>query len=194
MSEEKQSEYSNTQIKIATGFYIVLIGAIILTIAGILWVIADGLSGSKKLSEWFIGLNNLGFQIMIISGLFVGLFLIIVFSYGFFKRGRKHILKWTFKAKDVDEKYKHRIGIKVIAFGFLLSIIFVIIGGIIVIVFLIYSLFAPQTPTSLTTSQLCLLIGTTLMITDGLSIFGINFIKNGYYFVLKLIGGLEKEE
>ena len=192
MTEEKQSEYSDTQIKIATGFYIVFIIAIIVTILGLLWVLASGLLGQTKISEWFIGLNNLGFQIMIIGGLFVGLFLIIVFSFGFFKRGRKQILKWTFKAKDVDEKYRHRTEIKVIAFGFLISIIFVIIGAIILIVILIYSFISPQTPTNISTSQLCLLIGIALMILDGLCIFSINFLKNGYYFVLKLIGGLEK--
>ena len=135
---------------------------------------------------------------MIIGGLFAGLFFIIVFFFGFFKKGRKRILKWTFKAKDVDASYKNRTDIKVMAFGFLISIIIVIVGVVLFIAMIVLTLFTQidpsQTLSTLSTSTLCLLIGITLFILDGLSIFFINFLKNGYYFVLKMIGGLERED
>ena len=196
MSEEKQSEYTDTQIKVATGFYIVFIIAFIVTITGGIWVIVDFLLGETKITEWLFTLN-FGLVIVIIGGLLAGLFFIIVFSYGFFRRGRKRILKWTFKAKDVDESYKKRTEITVIAFLFLISIIIMIVGGVIFVVMLALTAFTQLDPsTTLATfsnSQLCLFIGIAIMILDGLGIFFINFLKNGYYFVLKLIGGLEKE-
>jgi len=196
MSEEKQSEYTETQIKVATGFYIVFIVALIVTITGGIWVIVDFLLGETKITEWLFNLNP-GLVIVIIGALFAGLFFIIVFSYGFFKRGRKRILRWTFKAKDVDESYKKRTEITIIAFAFLVSIIVIIIGGVYFVIILILTAFTQLDPsTTLATfsnSQLCLFIGIALMILDSLGIFFINFLKNGYYFVLKLIGGLEKE-
>jgi len=196
MSEKKQSEYTETQIKVATGFYVVFIIAFIVTITGGMWVIVDFLLGETKITEWLFTLN-FGLVVVIIGGLLAGLFFIIVFSYGFFRRGRKRILKWTFKAKDVDESYKKRTEITVIAFLFLISIIIMIIGGVIFVVMLVLTAFTQLDPsTTLATfsnSQLCLFIGIGIMILDGLGIFFINFLKNGYYFVLKLIGGLEKE-
>ncbi|MFX1382997.1 MAG: hypothetical protein ACFFBP_11190 [Promethearchaeota archaeon] len=196
MTEAKQTQYTDTQRNIATAFYILFIVAVIVTITGIIWVIVDWLLGETKITEWLFS-QNLGIIIMIFGALFAGLFFIIVFSYGFFKRGRKRILKWTFKAKDVDEKYKNRTEIKVIAFAFLFSIIAIIVGVIIFVVMLLLTVFTAvdpsQTLAAFSTSQLCLFIGIALMILDGLGIFVINFMKNGYYFVLKLIGGLEKE-
>jgi len=196
MSEEKQSEYTETQIKVATGFYVVFIIALIVTITGGIWVIADLLLGDTKITQWLFDLN-FGLVIVIIGALLAGLFFIIVFSYGFFRRGRKRILKWTFKAKDVDEKYKKRKEVTIIAFAFLISIIVIIVGGVIFVIMLILTAFTQLDPSTtlaaFSNSQLCLFIGIALMVLDGLGIFFINFLKNGYYFVLKLIGGLEKE-
>ncbi len=195
MSEEKKIQYTLTQIKIATAFYILFIVAIIVTITGFIWVIVDWLLGETKITQWLFSLNP-GLIIMIFGLLFSGLFFIIVFSYGFFKRGRKRILIWTFKAKEVDEKYIKKKAITIIAFAFLVSIIIIVIGLVIFGGMLIYSIIISidpsQTVITFSTSQLCLFIGITLIILDGLGIFVINFIKNGYYLVLKLIGGLEK--
>ena len=199
MSEEKQTQYTKNQINVATAFYILFIVAVIVTITGFIWVMTDWildiLLGDTKITQWLFA-QNLGVIIMIIGALFAGLFFIIVFSYGFFKRGRKRILKWTFKTEDVNEKYKKRKEITVIAFAFLFSIIVIIVGVVIFVVMLILTAFTridpSQTLASFTTSQLCLFIGFTLLILDGLGIFFINFLKNGYYFALKLIGGLEK--
>jgi hypothetical protein len=197
MEEQTKSPYSKNQVNVATGFYILFVVAFIVLIVGIIWMVVDWLLGDTKISSWFLTLQ-FGLQIMIIGGLFAGLFFIIVFFFGFFRRGRKRILQYTFKAKDVDESYKNRTDIKVIAFGFLISIIIVIVGVVIFILMIALTLFTQldpsQTLTTFSNSTLCLLIGITLFILDGLSIFFINFLKNGYYFVLKMIGGLERED
>lgn len=196
MSGEIQSEYTDTQIKVATGFYVVFIIALIVTITGAIWVIVDFLLGETKITEWLYTLN-FGLVIVIIGGLLAGLFFIIVFFYGLSRKGRKKILKWTFKAKEVDETYKNRKEITVIAFLFLISIIIMIIGGVIFVIMLALTAFTQLDPSTtlaaFSNSQLCLFIGIAIMILDGLGIFMINFIKNGYYFVLKLMGRLEKE-
>jgi len=197
MEEQKKTIYSKNQINVANGFYILFVVAFIVLIIGVIWMVVDWALGDTKISLWFLSLQ-FGLQIMIIGGLFAGLFFLIVFFFGFFKKGRKRILNYTFKAKDVDESYKNRTDIKVIAFGFLISIIIVIIGVVLFIAMVVLTLFTQidpsQTLSTLSTSTLCLLIGITLFILDGLSIFFINFLKNGYYFVLKMIGGLERED
>ncbi len=197
MEEQKKPTYSKNQVNVAIGFYVLFVVAFIVLLVGIIWMIVDWALGDIKIYAWFLTLH-LGLQIMIIGGLFAGLFFIIVFFFGFFKKGRKRILQYTFKAKDVDESYKNRTDIKVIAFGFLISIIIVIVGVVIFILMIVLTLFTQtdpsQTLSTLSSSTLCLLIGITLFILDGLSIFFINFLKNGYYFVLKMIGGLERED
>jgi len=197
MEQQTKPTYSKNQITAANVFYILFVVAFIVLLLGIIWMVVDWALGDTKISAWFLVLH-LGIQIMIIGGLFAGLFFIIVFFFGFFRRGRKRILKWTFKAKDVDQAYKNRTDIKVIAFGFLISIIIVIIGIVLFILMIGLTLFTQldpsQTLTTFSNSTLCLLIGITLFILDGLSIFFINFLKNGYYFVLKMIGGLERED
>ena len=197
MAEQKKPTYSKNQINIANGFYILFVVAFIVLLLGIIWMVVDWALGDTKISLWFLSLQ-FGLQIMIIGGLFAGLFFLIVFFFGFFKKGRKRILNYTFKAKDVDESYKNRTDIKVIAFGFLISIIIVIVGVVLFIAMIVLTLFTQidpsQTLSTFSTSTLCLLIGITLFVLDGLSIFFINFLKNGYYFVLKMIGGLERED
>ena len=197
MSEQTQTEYSKTQEKVATAFYILFVAASIVTILGGIWTAAEFFIGTTGKFEWFISLN-FGLKIVIIAALFAGLFFLLVFCFGFFKKGQKKVLRWAFKAKPLNPEFRNRTDVKAIALGFLFSLVGVIVGVVLFVGVEILTLLTSATPSAtveaLSNGTICLLIGFTLFILCGLSIFVIYFIKNGYYLVLKLIGGLEKQE
>ncbi len=79
--------------------------------------------------------------------------------------------------------------------GLLFSLVVIMFGGVYTVFNLILDVFAQGASSTLagfTNGQLCLIAGIVLFIFDGLCIFMIYFIKNGYYQILKLIGSLEK--
>jgi len=196
MSEQKLSEYSKTQQNIATGFYVLFVIAAIVTILGSIWTAAEFFIGTTGKFEWFIALS-FGLKIVIIAALFAGLFFLLVFCFGFFKKGQKRVLKWAFKAKPLSPEFRNRTDVKAIALGFLFSLVGIIVGVVLFVGVELLTLLTSggsATIGALSNGTICLLTGVTLFILCGLSIFVIYFIKNGYYLVLKLIGGLEKEE
>ena len=69
MEETGKPEYSNLQENIATGFYILFVVALIITILGIIWSLGEIFIGYAKFA-WFVSLG-LGLQIVIIGALVV---------------------------------------------------------------------------------------------------------------------------
>ncbi|MBD3213760.1 MAG: hypothetical protein GF311_14210 [Candidatus Lokiarchaeota archaeon] len=192
------TEYSDKKEKVATAFYIILVAAWLVTIAGSIWTIADILNPTGKL-EAFLS-YNLGYQIAIIGGILAGLFFLLVFFIGFYKRGIKTILKVLYKKRELEEKYKNRIDVQIAAAGFLISLIVVIVGLAIALLWDTFS-GTEEAIFSFTTlievfpnGVLVLFAGLGLFLIIGVIIFIIYFIRNGYYLVLKIFGILEKEE
>ncbi|MFO7794859.1 MAG: hypothetical protein ACQERB_00375 [Promethearchaeati archaeon] len=191
------SEYSNRKEMVATGFYIALVVAWIVTIAGAIYTIADILNPTGKL-EAFLDFN-IGYQIAIIGGFLAGLFFLLIFFIGFYKRGTGTILKVLYKKRELEEKYKNRLDIKIVAAGFLVCIVAIIVGISIALLWDTFSgaenpLFSiVEILETFSNGLLVLFAGIGLFIVIGIIVFIIYFIKNGYYLVLKIFGIIEKE-
>ncbi|MFW9821651.1 MAG: hypothetical protein ACFFE4_01870 [Candidatus Thorarchaeota archaeon] len=188
--------YDRTQ-RIITGiFYILIVIASIITIGGIVWTFADIFIGTTGKLDLFLTLN-LGYQIAIIAALLAGLFLLLVFFFGLFKKTSRSLMNFIYKKRELEEKYKNRIGIKIAAGGLLLSLIGIILGFILGPVWdiLIGSGGSGTLFTFLgSTGPWVLLVGIAIFLVIGSALFMIYFWKNGYYLILRLLGGLEKED
>ncbi len=187
-------KYSKLQMQAASGFYVVLVIACIISILGFIWTLADiFIGGTGKLAA-FLALG-LGLDLVIVAGLIAGLFFIIIYFYGISRKGRRVILNVAFRTSIVEEKYKNRKEIQLIVSGLLISIVVVMFGGVYAGFTAILDLFSDGTTSTLgafSLAQLCLILGIVLLVLDGLCIFIIYFLNNGYYTILKLIGTLEK--
>lgn len=190
--------YTQKQKKIALILYIAITITIIVIIAGIVYTIADIIMETGKM-ELFLSLN-FGYQIAVIGTLFAGLFFLVVYFFGLYRKGVNVILKNIFRKKVYNDKYRNRTGVRIAAGALMLSI-FSIILGIIVAIF--YDLFtAPSNGgrTTLTTvfkdlsqGQIVLFIGIIMLVIIGL-VFALNYLwYNGYYTILRLIEDLEEE-
>ncbi len=125
----------------------------------------------------------------------------MIFFFGLFKKGIKAISRFLYKEREIEEKYKNRTDIKIVAGGLLLSIIIIIIGLISSIFIDIIMGAIGQSTFSLATifenfsqgGQL-LLISITIDLGIALTLFIIYFTKNGYYLILKLVHDLEEKK
>lgn len=191
-----ERKYNKTQ-RIITGiFYISIVIASIVTIGGIVWTFADIFIGTTGKLDLFLTLN-LGYQIAIIAALLAGLFLLLVFFFGLFKKTSRSLMNFIYKKRELEEKYKNRIGVKIAAGGLLLSIIGIILGFVLGPVWdlLIGSGESGTLFTFLgSTGPWVLLVGIGIFLIIGSALFMIYFWKNGYYLILRLLGGLEKED
>ncbi|MFX0025119.1 MAG: hypothetical protein ACFE8M_01800, partial [Candidatus Hermodarchaeota archaeon] len=126
-----------------------------------------------------------------------GLFFLLVFFFGLFKKGSKWILKVFFKVRELDEKFKNRITVKIAAGGLLISIIAIIIG---VVWALIQEVLIGSEGgfagllAQFSTGNWVLFTGAALLIAAFIALFMIYFWKNGYRLILKIMGSLEKED
>ena len=138
---------------------------------------------------------NLGFRIAIIGGLLAGLFFLLVFFFGLFKKTSRSLINFIYRVRELEEKYKNRTGVKVVAGGLLVSLIVIIIGAIFAIFFDIFTGSEVSIFSAIKTNgPVVLLIGIGLFLIVGIVLFMIYFWKNGYYLILKIMGILEKEE
>ncbi|MHA1985884.1 MAG: hypothetical protein ACW98D_04515 [Promethearchaeota archaeon] len=196
VSSNPTREYNKTQ-KIITGiFYILIVIASIVTIGGIVWTLADIFIGTTGKFVLFLGIN-LGYQIAIIGGLLAGLFLLLVFFFGLFKKTSRSLMVFIYKKRELEEKYKNRTGIKIVAGGLLISVIAIILGFVLGPVWdiLIGSGGSGSLFTFLgSTGPWVLVVGIAIFLVIGAALFMIYFWKNGYYLILRLLGGLEKGE
>lgn len=188
-------EYKKSQKVVASVFYIMIVIASIVTLGGTVWSLADWFIGPTGKFELFFNLN-LGYQIAIIGGLLAGLFFVLVFFFGLFKKSSKSLIKFIYKKRALEEKYKNRKDVKIAAGGLLVSLIGIIIGIIFALVldflnipsegsFSLLDFFGSRGPQ-------ILFIGISLFLLVGIALFMIYFWKNGYYLVLRLLGSLEK--
>ncbi|MFW9867529.1 MAG: hypothetical protein ACFFEN_15650 [Candidatus Thorarchaeota archaeon] len=190
-------EYNKTQRIVATIFYIIIVIASLVTVGGLLWTLADIFIGTTGKFAQFKDLN-LGYQIAIVGGLLAGLFFLLVFFFGLFKKTSRSLLTFIYKKRELEEKYKNRIGIKIAAGGLLISLIAILVG---VIVAIIWDLLTGSTGGTFSllnllgsTGPWVLFIGIGLFILVGAALFMIYFWKNGYYLILRIMGKLEKEQ
>ena len=188
-------EYNKIQNLIATIFYILIVIASIVSLGGVVWTFADIFIGVTGKFELFLNLNS-GYQIAIIGGLLAGLFFLLIFFFGLFKKSTRSLIKFIYKKRELEEKYKNRTDVKIAAGGLLISLIGIIIGIIYAIVqdFITVSSGGTSTLVELfgSTGPWVLFVGIGLFLIVGIALFMIYFWKNGYYIILRLIGAIEK--
>lgn len=188
-------EYSKRQKIIARILYISIVISVLISVGGSALAIAEIFQPTGKWTAFVSA--SLGLKIIIIAGLLAGLFFFVLLFYSLAKKGIKIVLKITCLKKDYDEKYKGRTNVKIGAGALMLSLFAILIG----IVYLIIEEFIVDPTgegnflsflTSLSGGQLLLFIGIGLLMINGL-LFGLNYLwYNGYYLILRMIGGLEK--
>jgi len=191
--------YSKKQKLVATIFYIAITITLIVIIAGIVYTIADIIMATGKMAL-FLSLN-FGYQIAIIGTLLAGLFFLVVYFFGLYKKGRTLILKNIFRKKLFNEKYRNRIGVKIAAGALMLSIFSIIIGILTAVIYDLFTRPATGDRVTLTTifaemsqGQGVLFIGILMLIIIGL-VFFLNYLwYNGYYLILRMIQDLEEED
>jgi len=190
-------EYNKIQKGIAAIFYILIVIASIVTMFGVVWTLADIFIGTTGKFELFLDLN-LGYQIAIIGGLLAGLFFLLIFFFGLFKKSTRSFIKFIYKKRELEEKYKNRTDVKIAAGGLLVSLIGIIIGIIFAIIQDVISVSSGESSTVMdllgSTGPWVLFIGSGIFLLVGIALFMIYFWKNGYYILLRLIGAIEKEE
>ena len=186
--------YPSNQRIVGNIFYILIVLACLTCITGAIWSILDFIMPTGKL-DVFLGLT-LGYQIAIIAGILAVLFFLLIFFFGLAKKGRKWVLHFIFNVKEIEEKYKNRIDVKIAAGGLLISIIAILIG---VIISLIQEAFVDTGSSplsaflnSLGTGNIILFSGIALFAVLAIILFMIYFWKNGYYLILRVMGKLEK--
>jgi len=196
-SASRVKEFSKNQKIVSAIFYVFIVIASLITIGGVVWTLADIFISPTEKLDLFIQLN-LGWQIAIVGGFLAGLFFLLVVFFGLFKKTSRSLIKFIYRKRELEEKYKNRTDVKIAAGGLLISLI-VIIGGVIFAIF--YNIFASPSgdTTNLnnllgSTGPLVLFIGLALFLIVGIALFMIYFWKNGYYLLLKIFGILEKEE
>ena len=186
----------NKNQKIVSGvFYVMIVIGSLVTLGGVIWTLADIFIGPTGKLLLFNNLN-LGYKIAITGGLLAGLFFLLVFFSGLFKKSSSSLIGFIYKKRELEEKYKNRKGVKIAAGGLLVSLIAIIIGVIFAIIWDIVA--GPGGSfTDITflgsTGPWVLTIGIGIFLLVGSALFMIYFWKNGYYLILKIMGALEKE-
>jgi hypothetical protein len=187
--------FTSKQRVIGELFYIFIVIACLITVAGGIWSLFDFVMPTGKF-ETFLSLN-LGYQIAIIAGFLAGLFFLLIFFFGLFKKGRKWVLVFIFRLNEIEEKYKNRLDVKIAAGGLLLSLMAIIIGIIIAVIQEILLGSSSTSPFSglletFSSGNWILFTGVSAFAVLAVTLFLIYFWKNGYYLILKIMGVLEK--
>ncbi len=196
-SSNLTTEFRKSQRIIASVFFITIVIATIVSLGGVVWTIADFFIGTTGKWEQFLTLN-LGWQIAIIGGLLAGLFFLLIFFFGLFKKTSRSLIQFIYKKRELEERYKNRRDVKIAAWGLLISLIGIIGGAIFAVLWDIFTSGTGDPSIILTllgsTGPKVLFIGIGLFILVGITLGLIYFWRNGYYLILKLLGGLEKEK
>ena len=187
--------YTSKQRAVGELFYIFIVIACLITVTGGIWSLFDFVMPTGKLGV-FMDLNT-GYQIAIVAGFLAGLFFLLIFFFGLFKKGRKWVLVFIFNLNEIEEKYKNRLDVKIAAGGLLLSLMAIIIGIIIAVIQEIFGGSSSTSPfsallASFTSGNWILFTGVSVFAVLAGTLFLIYFWKNGYYLILKIMGILEK--
>ncbi len=189
--------YSKNQKIVALIFYILIVSASLVSIGGVVWTFADIFISTTYKWELFLALN-LGYQIAIIGGLLAGLFFLLIFFFGLFKKTSKSLINFIYRKRELEEKYKNRIDVKIAAGGLIISLLAIIIGVIFAVILELINVSAGGSSSLLallgSTGPWVLFIGIGLFSIVGVSLFMIYFWKNGFWMILRLIGAIEKEQ
>jgi len=191
-----KGNFTSKQRAVGELFYIFIVIACLITVIGGVWSLFDFVMPTGKL-DVFINDLNTGYQIAIIAGFSAGLFFLLIFFFGLFKKGRKWVLVFIFKLNEIEEKYKNRLDVKIAAGGLLLSLMAIIIGIIIAVIQEIFGSSSSTSPfsgllESFTSGNWILFTGVSAFAVLAVTLFLIYFWKNGYYLILKMMGVLEK--
>jgi hypothetical protein len=190
-------EYNNRQRIVSSVFYVLIVTASLVTIGGVVWTFADIFIGTTGKFDMFLALN-LGYKVAIIGGLLAGLFFLLVFFYGLFKKTSESLMVFIYKKRELEEKYKNRTGVKIVVGGLLISLIVIIAGFVIGPIWDLITGASGDSESIFTflgsTGPWVLLVGIGIFLIIGAALFMIYFWKNGYYLILRLLGGLEKED
>ena len=190
-------EYSKNQKMVSLIFYIIIVCASLVTIGGVVWTLADIFIGTTGKWEMFLTLN-LGYQIAIIGGLLAGLFFLLIFFFGLFKKTSKSLITFIYKKRELEQKYKDRTDVKIAAGGLIISLIVIIVGVIFAVILELFNISSGGSSSLLaflgSTGPWVLFIGIGIFTIVGVSLFFIFFWKNGIYLILRLIGAIEKEQ
>jgi len=194
-SSTSRKEFSKSQKIVAGVFYVMIVAASLICLGGVIWTLADIFIRPTGKFDLFLDLN-LGYQIAIIGGLLAGLFFLMVFFFGLFKKTSRSLIKFIYKRRELEDRYKNRTGVKIAAGGLLVSLIVIIIG---IIFAIFWDLIDSGGSVSLltlfgSTGPWVLVVGIGIFLAIGATLFMIYFWKNGYYLILKIMGALEKEE
>ncbi|MFW9821088.1 MAG: hypothetical protein ACFFE5_15905 [Candidatus Thorarchaeota archaeon] len=187
--------YTPSQKRVGDFFYVIIVIACLVCITGGVWSILDFIMPTGKLTT-FLALT-LGYQIAIIAGILAVLFFLLIFFFGLFKKGRKWVLNFIFNVREIEEKYRNRIDVKIAAGGLLISIIAIIIGVVISLIQEIFLAPSQSSPfsaflASFSTGNWILFSGIAVFAVLAVTLFMIYFWKNGYYVILRVMGKLEK--
>jgi len=191
-------QYTQRQKNIATIIYVSIVITCLILIFGVIVTIANLITPSGKFSAFLEA--SWGTKIAIVGAGLAGTFFLIFFFYGLAKRGTSVITKVVFKTRELDSKYKNKKSVQLFAGAIMISIFAVIIG---IIWGLIEEIIIGGTSTlsvflaSVANENfglIIILIGAALLVINGL-VFALNFLwYNGYYVIIKMIGGLESED
>jgi hypothetical protein len=189
-------EFTKPQKIVAGVFYIMIVIASLITLGGLIWTAADFIIGTS--GKWGLFLElNLGYKIAIIGGLLAGLFFLLVFFSGLFKKSSRSLIGFIYKKRELEARYKNRKGVKIAAGGLLISLIGILVGVILATIWDILAgpggSFSDITFLG-STGPWVLAIGLGTFLLIGSALFMIYFWKNGYYLILKIMGALEKED
>ena len=197
VSSTPVKEYNKNQRIVSTIFYILIVIASLITIGGVVWTFADIFIGPKGKLEQFLDLN-IGYQVTIIGGLLAGLFFLLVFFYGLFKKTSHSLMVFIYRKRELEERYKNRTGVKIVVGGLLISLIVIIVGFVLGPIWDIIVGTSGDSDSIFTflgsTGPWVLLVGIGTFLIIGVALFMIYFWKNGYYLILRLLGGLEKQD
>jgi uncharacterized protein YacL len=195
METLKKIDYSSNQKAVGEIFYIFMVLSCIGIVIGLVWSILDFIMPLGKF-DLFLALN-LGYQITIVAGFLAALFLLLIFFFGLFKKGAKGVLRFLFKERELEEKYKNRVDVKIAAGGLLISIMAIIVGLIFAIAqdIIVGSGSSPLAGlfTDFSAGNWVLFGSLAFLALVGLTLFLIFFWKNGNYAIMRIVGILEKE-
>lgn len=197
MSDKKS--YSSGQKLTATALYISFVISFIMIIGSIIWAVLDLIMRWGKM-ELFLRFS-LGIQIAIIGGVLAALFFLLILFYGLFKRGVSVLLNSIFRPRELEEKFKNRKLVKVVAGALMLSLFAIIVGIVISIFYEIFRSIIGRTEftiagltENLSGGQIALIISILYFIVTLLA-FGLVYLWfNGYGLIIKLLYTLEEED
>ena len=191
--------YSGGKKLVANILYISIVISLIMCIGSIVWLVLDVIMAQGKM-ELFLSWS-FGIQIAIVGTILAALFFLLIIFYGLFKRGTSVLLKIIFKPRELEERYRHRTGVRIIA-GMLMVSLFAIILGIVFAVFyeFIVAILGRTEFTlsgvleNLSGGQIALIISVSYLIVNGLAFALVYLWFNGYGLILKMLYTLEEED